>query len=204
MTSFGRVAMFRVYLGTLMLLFVAGVTRGQERPAARWTLEERLERRNDPVDAAHRAYVNAMRMTPGPRKPPNFVISGADDPELFLPFELMNMLLDSTKDRSEAYRERVFDPVLADFHWDRDRFWSALADSGAHYFRLNSASAKASSDDALSREICGARAAAHEEMRKRYPRFDEFLYAAVAPNRTLVSDDILSASWLVWLEGGCK
>jgi hypothetical protein len=53
-------------------------------------------------------------------------------------------------------------------------------------------------------EICGARALAHEEMRKRYPRFDEFLYAAVAPNRTLVSDDILSASWLVWLEGGCN
>jgi hypothetical protein len=196
--------MVRVVLWSLTLLFTFRLAFAQDRPAAKWTLEERLERRNDPVEIAHRAYVNAVRMTPGPRKPPNFVISGSDDPELFLPFELMNMLMDSTKDRPEAYRRRVYDPVLADLHWDREAFWADLADSGADYFRLNTESAKASSSDELSRQICGARAAAHEEMRKRYPRFDEFLYAAVAPNRTFVSDDVLPAYWLAWLEGGCK
>jgi hypothetical protein len=196
--------MIRATSYSLFLCFLPYAATAQPPSAANWTLEERLARRNDPADVARRAYVNARRMTPGPQKPPDFIINGGDDPELFLPFELMNMLLDSMHDRTEAYRHRTYDPVLADLRWDRDEFWTALRQSGADYFRLNESIAEGSPSDALSRQICAARAAAHEGMRKRYPHFDEFLYAAVAPNRVFASDETASAHWLPWLEGGCR
>jgi len=56
----------------------------------------------------------------------------------------------------------------------------------------------------VSRQLCALRATILADMRQKYPRFDEFLYVAVAPRGTYFSDDVRPASWLRWLEGGCK
>jgi hypothetical protein len=188
----------------MVFLVIAGSTVAQEPRVAKLTLEERLERRNDPKDMLRRAYVSARQSTATTGRSATFVINGAEDPELFLPFELITMLVGDLNRRTAADLRRLYDPELRAFHWDSDLFWSDLTASSKDYMRLNGEVTDSAPSEELSKRICSARADALNEMRRKYPKFDDFLYAAEAPRHTIVSDDILSADWLRWLEGGCK
>lgn len=134
-------------------------------------------------------------------------IDGHIHPELFFPSELMRSLLNEVQlTRGDEVRRRhvaaLYAPWFERLGWDSESFWRDVANVGEPYFALNT-NEPASTDEAQ-RAICRARVVVLRSMRKKYPHFDEFLYRAVAPNRTIISTRTETAERLLWLENGCE
>jgi hypothetical protein len=197
--------MIKTAFVVLVLLTPTVVARAQEhRTAPRLTLQERLELRVDPAHVIARSHRNALKLGVDSKSPAVFIIDGSENPEVFLPSEVFSMLigaLDGESPRSDS--RRIYDPALASLGWKPDTFWSDLALIVGPYRLLASQGGKERTD-LVSRQICGARVAALNEMRMKYPALDDFLYASVAPRFTIVSSEIAPAERLAWIEGGCK
>lgn len=149
---------------------------------------------------------SAAKSTNGEEPTASFLIDGRENPELFLPTELMAYLLSSFSDEGSS-RETLrasYEPSLASFGWEPRSFWADLERSAGDYFALTAQNDGAHRSKERSRRICTVRAAALDKMRSKYPRFDEFLYRVEAPRNVAASDQILSADWLLWVEGGCR
>jgi len=191
-----------------VLLFLAATTlvQGEEKlpkaaEAWKWTIEQRLAVRLDPAAMVERRRVHMLHSDNPYYEPPVFVIDGEANPELFLPHELLTFLIVDSDPRFPRSRER-YAPFFSRFAWEPERFWTDVRSISADYIRLQQQNARPTEDQ--SRQLCGLRAQALAELRQKYARFDEFLYVAVAPRGTYSSADVRSASWLTWLEGGCK
>ena len=197
-------------VGFALLALLALVASGQEKSlpkateAWKWTIEQRIAARLDPAGLAERRRVAALNNSDGPpANPAPFVIEGSKNPELFLPHELMSFLITDVMLPGDDRHRATYDPVLADFHWEPATFWNDVRSAAAEYLRLADQVPGRGRSKLVSEQLCGFRAAALAELRQKYPRFDEFLYVAVAPRET-VSGDLSSAEWLLWLECGCK
>jgi hypothetical protein len=191
-----------------VLAVLALVASGQEKPlpkateAWKWTIEQRIAARLDPGGMAERRQIHIRRIDDQPDYNPSVVvIEGESNPELFMPHELMTFLISDSDPRYPTGRLR-YEPILPQFGWKPETFWNEVRSVAADYIQLQEENPRPSND--VSRELCALRATTLAEMRRRYPRFDEFLYVAVAPGRTYFSDDVRPASWIRWLESGCK
>lgn len=176
-------------------------TLPKKAEAWKWTIEQRIAARLDPAAMAERRHVHMRHSGDPDYEPPVFVIDGEANPELFLPNELMTFLIVDSDPRVPRSRER-YGPFFSRFAWDPERFWTDVRSIAANYIQLQQQNARPTEDQ--SRQLCALRAQALAELRQKYERFDEFLYVAVAPRGTYSSADVQSASWLTWLEGGCK
>jgi hypothetical protein len=198
--------MFRRLLLTVFAIALAGPLTATDRPAWLLTAEERVALRYDGRKAAERRRIAATRAAPG-MPPPELVIDGSANPELFLPSELMAFLLSSTvgahADPQRSQLRALYGESLETFGWDAETFWSDFERSATTFIALTANDDEARPPD-RSRLICASRAASLTAMRARYPRFDEFLYRAVAPHNQLSSERPPEAEWLLWVESGCR
>lgn len=191
----------RVLISVVLLFFALSMVAADRNP---WelTLEERLALRVDPHAAAARLRVHADDAGVEVGRPPQFVIDGAHNPELFLPGELMSFLLSEDETRRPALVR--YQTVLESLHWDPAKFWSDLDAAASDYTTLMRDTLESPRSEAVSRQLCATRILALTRMRQKYERFDEFLYRAVASAATVVGDRPATRDWLLWLERGCE
>jgi hypothetical protein len=81
----------RVGFLSFLTLF-AFAEMAQEQPAWRLSTTERIARRLDPQRVAQQSR-DASNRRDGAKRLPRFIINGGENPELFLPTELMAFLL---------------------------------------------------------------------------------------------------------------
>lgn len=186
-------------IGVRLLVFLLAFSAvAQERAPWKWTLEERLARRLDQTHIAERA-----KKAGNPRV---FVIEGRENPELFLPGELMSSVLNTfIPELHRARTQAAYAPEIESFGWDPEAFWRDVQMSAGKYHTLLEKHPGAGRTEEISRMICAEKIAALHELRRRYDRFDEFLYTAIAPRITQSSAYAPpSAERTRWTEGGCR
>jgi hypothetical protein len=207
------------------------------KPAWEWTLSERLNSRLNPDEIRRRAEVHRAEMSEtsnGDRRAQSnaspeeiFVVDGTRNPELFLPYELMNALLrgvgsDAAVRESirKSYRSRI-----EQFGWDASEFWSKMDISTAGYAALIDAEAAIqdqlverqtpsgrerllAEQAALQRSICQRRAAILRAVRLAFDpgEFDRFLYTEIAPYLSVFAEipKTSAAAELQQREEGCR
>jgi hypothetical protein len=168
------------------------------KQAWEWTLEERLTNRFDPSNiqerevayqAAHydqlkSAGLKSVATAAQPKGALAYTIDGRRDPELFLPHELLDALTTGflpdlalrAKQRG-YYRSGVREHFL-----DDDVFWSQLASVCSTYVSLKY-DADSHTPRPTAEDLCRARHRALQSARDLFghQRFDQFLYAVIAP-----------------------
>jgi hypothetical protein len=233
------------FLG-MALSLVAVVSNAQDlapsadqsvRPKEAWELtdDERITARLDPERINQRALDHAARVArqrsgsssilalgSGPTS--NFRIDGAENPELFLPFELFNDLLRGV-DRNLSSTDRevaraILAPKIKSFGFEPEAFWSAFASTTARYFdfrdgkqRLSESKRSLSEAKRFPSEpndvyigLCRERLIALNAARDRFGRatFDRFLYQVVAPTLSFSSLAPDEAQGLRYMAAGCQ
>lgn len=187
-----------------LLLLAVSAAAAQTKDPWKLPLEERIARRME-----HQRAAMTRRAGPGTNTPsrPQFSIDGTKNPELFLPNELMASFLNTTDGEHEADRAAArlsFREAIQSFGWRESHFWRDLDSSAADFRRLARSAESDKGDVNWQKDACASRARALRAMRTLYPRFDEFLYRAVAPRRAIASDRLEDPEWLLWLDGGCQ
>ncbi|HKS25263.1 MAG TPA: hypothetical protein VJZ76_20880 [Thermoanaerobaculia bacterium] len=146
-----------------------------------WDTERRLAERFDDARNAERIAavkakspnlsLDSLMREPGSK---HYLIVGWRNPELFLPHELFESLLDADKSTRDSYGKK-----LGDFGWEAASFWTTLDELSAGYravrYKQRTASAAATA--------CRARFDALERARQTFgkKKFDAFLYSALPP-----------------------
>ena len=172
----------------------------QERMPWQLSIDERLALRHELANKL--AAQPRVQSTQRDGKPPaRFVLDGRETPELFLRTELMAFLLSEFGDHENGARVlETYRPMLVDeFKWSPEAFWRDFEAASVSYFQADAGE----NDEAAAVPICRARMATLSEMVKRYPRFEEFLYRALAPRSVMASNQIVTVDHLRWLEEGC-
>jgi hypothetical protein len=206
-----------------------------------WTDDERLAVRFDPIAIQERASRDATepysarsvgatqqssRPTPlqSPSGPPNLVV-GRRNPELFLPFELFNILISSgfsSDAKQNAEFRRSLEPVIsksikAETFWaDVESAAALLIENQNEEHTLGGQIKHAATDDdraALRQRIknlqqpqCLMRARALSAVADRIGRraFYRILYEGIAPTVNTTSTDADLAMRLRFAAGGCQ
>lgn len=201
------------------------------KPPWQWTLDERFAARHDPAAATERLRVaqtsSLAKTAPTANLPISDqvdFISGKDHPELFLPWELFDNLMtmayaDDPEVRS-VFREAK-SPSLASSGLPAD-FWNRLEAISVAYLsdgrQLRDLHKRSVSDAAVKRRIaiqrdglenlkCRDRAAAIAAARHNFgEKFDQFLYAGVAPSMFISIGRLgqVSQAREREIEGGCQ
>ena len=221
------------FLAAFLAVYVtSSIAAGQQspsvaapsRPAWEWTDDERIAQRNDRADMHSRAVrylahaATAASSEPGSEP---FIIEGRSNPELFLPSELLNNLLNSYDHDAVSTRER-YKSAIAASGWGEAAFWHDIDVFAADYRAKSAESvalqqraihvggaegrATAQQVEALGPQICAARASVFRQVSKKYgaTALRKFLYTAVAPTLTMNARGPIDAATLRWLEGGCQ
>jgi len=219
----------RLMFWCIAILFATPVLLAErtEKKTWEWTIEERASRRLDPSLAAARRAV-ALAEGQIDRNSDLNVVLGSHDPELLMPWELMDRLLAAFHFRDaavrEKYRRQWFTPSACSF-LGRDAFsrlevilqpWIA-ASREAETVQAKLKTAPAAERETLQDQwqrandsICPLRADALSAARKTFGRvnFDRFLYEVVAPGAVVLttpsSDSGSRAELETWVEGGCR
>jgi len=226
----------------LVLLFLAlstGVASSPERAKQPWdwTDEERLGVRFDPVSirersaarqatsatAVHSSAVGSIR-TSAAADLPNF-ISGARNPELFMPFELFSTLIDhglsADPDDQQMFRQAI-GPVIAQTGLKAEAFWASLEVAARSYIssvrqeHVLALKLRQAADDertmvrqqisAVQQPQCALRATALESATKSLGRTALYrvLYEGIAPTMTVSSPATDTAARYRFVAGGCR
>jgi len=200
--------------------------QGNKR-AWEWTREERIARRFDPSEARARKE-DAVAQGHVARDSDFNVVLGDRDPELLMPWELMDRLVTAYTWRDdkvkERYRRQWFASEAArqfgeDFYSRLQEVLLPFLDATSEAERLQAGmNGAAGESDAGSRKqwqeanhaICPSRAKALSAAREIFGRaaFDRFLYEAVAPGAVVLtstpSGTSSRAELEAWIEGGCR
>jgi hypothetical protein len=208
-------------------------SKAQEpKPSWRWTLDERLAQRHDPVAAAARLRAEAGRVSSLATTATAKVtlqgnsdyISGRDHPELFLPWELFDHMMtmayaDDTEVRSifrEAKSSSLSGCGLPVDFWDRMEAISVayLSDGSQlrdlHKQPVSDADVKsrmAIESHALENLKCRDRADAIAAARHVFgEKFDRLLYEAIAPSMSIGIGRLgpISEARQREIEAGCR
>ncbi len=208
------------------------------KPAWAWTLDERIARRLDPAlirertQASERDRVERDGFTPEVRASVGhlatsvrFVVEGRRDPELLMPFELFNSILEGVGEPdNRSGTRRVYRDEIRESGWEEEFFWQTLEEATAEYWTttderiamersartLPLAERRALNirAEALSVSGCRLRAEALQRVRQKLgaEKFHRFLYEKVAPNVGISSDfPFGNEEWrLRYIEGGCR
>jgi hypothetical protein len=192
----------------------------------KWTASERLKKRLDPASMQLRTSRAQARMSAsgsnGFGGTGDFVIVGETDPELFLPWELMDTFLSEIGgDANHQLRmRRAFQRWIGPLGVDDQKFWRTIEQLSTHYaaarersitlqMKLRNGETKttlAHEVELTNREICSARIDALEGARAAFgvENFDRFLYTAVAPHVVIRSSVPTDATALLWSSEGCR
>jgi hypothetical protein len=208
------------------------------KPPWQWSDDERLAVRFDPVSMAERRSPEVLaqygfkppttpravsQSTKGAGGPITFVILGERNPELFMPFELFDFLIETALQEDtnvrvswqKIFAENAGAPLPSDF-WNRleraakpyldaqralsakNREWKAASEAQRN--------AMAPSFAGLQDRLCGARAEALTAARNEFGTtvLYRVLYERAAPGLHQWSSDPLPAEKLRAIEGGCK
>lgn len=213
----------RCVLSLLALMAASTASAQTERVEKPWLLDDatRIARRFDPVLAAERAaLVGTCIGEPCARR---VVVDGNRNPELILPWELMNALKDAFDPDPElarhyrsAYAYRSNGLVADDAFWERfgdiakpwlEAVWEPPPPLTIPPEELDERQRAVTREAAKRRYrlLCAMRADALDVARAAFGRcaFDRFLYEAVAPGRVVSSYDETAES-AAWVEGGCQ
>jgi len=205
-----HVTTFATFLVVSTFPIAANAQTATQKKPWEWTLEERITARSDPTLAKERVAASrnndheSHALNAETTRLPADVVSGRENPELFLPSELMSFLLSTLTESSSRDTLSRLNPSLEAFGWKPSSFWQDLKGASTDYLKLTNDTVSMARSKKLSSQMCSARIASLNAMRRKYSRFDEFLYTTVAPDQTLVSADLRSAEWLAWMDGGCK
>lgn len=211
----------------LLLVAIAANAQTAARPAWEWSLDERLEARLDPLKMKERLRAHREDMGPPQTasvREPEYVIDGIRNPELFLPYELMNSLMHGVS-TDAGFRERKRESVrqrIREFGWDPDEFWARFERLAERYStmsaRREAAQQQATSAavqerraleaeaERLAKDLCAERARIIRAAREAWPakEFDPFLYTVVAPSLSVaVYSTSGEAQQLRDIEAGC-
>lgn len=227
-------------IGIVAVVFVlAGIVSAADRPQAapkrstapawKWTTEERLALRLDPAAIRDRSAAAGDPATGSSgvqvqSQATRFVIDGARDPQLFLPWELFNSLVGSLREDSLRERQRHARDIEA-FGWKEAEFWSRLTGLTDEYRARNARliermqameamppAERRTAEAWLEEEniaLCGLRADALARARAHFgaESFERFLYTAVAPHIQISSGgtaDDRERRRLLFVEAGCR
>jgi hypothetical protein len=176
---------------------VAQSAPAEERHAWEWTLDERLNDRFDPTKIHQRELAVASRPVRAAStsqaddganrtasgRPFTYEIDGRRNPELFLPFELFDMLLFGlTPDESHRTKQRLFfRKSIHSLGYEDEMFGSSLASVSGDYLEIRNR--EDCNDKACSDARCTARYDALEAARQLFgeAKFNRILYTVVAP-----------------------
>jgi hypothetical protein len=203
------------------------------KEAWQWTDDERITARLDPVQIRERAAAHAARsfnrpgvsssLAVGSGEPVSFRIDGAENPELFLPFELFGDLLRGVDGKLPAIDRDVERAILAprirSFGYEPDTFWSDFGTVAKRYFEVRDGTQRSTVNHAkpeaaqspsgpndayiaLCRERLSVLAAARSHFGRE--KFDRFLYQVVAPTLSSSSRFPDEAQGLRYMAGGCQ
>ncbi|HEX6640583.1 MAG TPA: hypothetical protein VF215_05690 [Thermoanaerobaculia bacterium] len=225
----------RIIIVWLSAILFSALTLSAEKmepkPAWAWREDERLAERLAPDAIARRVheYARSQNMAAsesmqarGVRQ--SFVVDGGANPELFMPWELMDSLLGGAERTSDDgvnhFKAGLHRDIIA-FGWKPEEFWAEIDRIGSEYqrtkreasrhprfqSRLNDAASRPNDVEGedLQQQLCRVRAEALHDARLEFgkSRFDEFLYAVVARDLVLISDAPLSSDELHRIEQGC-
>jgi len=171
----------------VIIAFRVEAQKDRERRAWEWTNDERVAKR--------------MTMTiKTPSSETRYRVDGNTNPELLFPLELFQWLIARIEEGgpSLAGAKRHLAPLISHFGWEDRSFWQQLETVTSRYRELEEQSQvldyEASSSapaarrrvegeiDKVRSALCPARVAALEDARRVFgARFDEFLFAGVAP-----------------------
>ncbi|HEX7150029.1 MAG TPA: hypothetical protein VF618_00980 [Thermoanaerobaculia bacterium] len=201
----------------------------KSQPAWKLSDEERLARRFDPQSMKERRAKEATepfgfkRETDAAKDDTTNVIVGARNPELLMPWELFNHLMNTTNLPEEDHRDgwrRIYEERATALEIPAD-FWQRLDRVTESYRALIAsrweAEALLNNDDRgddsaaiarlqdIEKASCSERARALERARLELGRewFDRFLYTAPARSLTVVSNDETPAEHRR-ISGGCR
>ncbi|MEA2337414.1 MAG: hypothetical protein QOE82_1421 [Thermoanaerobaculia bacterium] len=181
---------------TLTLITLLGATttfaqstRIEEQHPWDWTLEERLTdrlnvARTESTGAQHIKSASASRGEDGttPRRALVYDIDGSRNPELFLSFELFDMLLSgfTPDDAHRAKQRQFYSQSIRHLGYEPEMFWTSLASVSGNYLEIGNESCS-SKECADAR--CTGRYDALEAARRLFGRenFNRLLYVVVAP-----------------------
>lgn len=189
-------------LSCLVASGAAAQTVATQTPIWKWDDRTRIAMRLDPVAMAQRVAAHKARLADAPQ----FVIDGNANPELFLPFELFEALLNDVDPRvgdetaRQASRES-YSHQLSALGFDPSGFWTDLGRIASPYL-----TARVERDATAAVELCRARYVSLNTARTHFgPRFDEFLYTGVAPKLHVASakPSAGQAAGLEFLADGC-
>lgn len=200
-----------------------------KKPAWQLTIDERLEARFDIDKMAERreaAEARALEQGLPLPNPTRDLVIGSINPEVYMPWEIMNHLLDLGFEPHQEFRAMYraeIDERLHELGFEAD-LWSTLEVAAAQYLRQYQLqnTMMAGLEDAAKRDeivakikevqhpMCAFRAAALEAAREMIGRetFDRILYQVVAPEMELSFSYELGYSEhervLRFVEGGCR
>lgn len=209
-------------VSTCCVAVLAGASEPDRRPKAikpawAWSVDERLAVRFDRAEAKRR--VEARRVIdPAIGNRWVDVIDGSRNPELFLPAELFDSVIRHGYVGETWRDDHVDDLPAAGLPSD---FWERLEDVAAPYIEnvqrremlLRKARHLTEAErDAIQRELsaleptaCRNGAEALARARKMFgAALDRFMYASIAPNIAVYSDEFEDREAMLRTEGGCR
>lgn len=189
--------------------------RAPMKPAWEWSDEERIRVRFGPASVRERAAAHAARAAR------ERVIDGSRDPALFLPAELLDVLLQGLHaDASiRAHARTALAPEIRAMGYTENDFWGRLERLSTRYRALSSRPGEVTIQRAtradgqvvsfpVDVERCAARHDLLQAARASFgaQTFQRFLYAAVAPQvqRAVTTQQIDPAQELLFVAGGCR
>jgi hypothetical protein len=218
----------------MLLTLILGAVVMADDPVRRspwlWSTDERVSQRLNPAAIADRLRDHTDRRNSSElpisasTATSVFVIDGTRNPELFMPWELVERFLNMTNagDPRGSRTRLLFEPALREFGWNSNSFWSQVDRLGTDYAGVRGEIAQIERDadsgtvmqrrqalaarDAAAPRLCFARAEALRRARAEFgvEAFDRFLYTVIAPKLVVYSDDPLDAAELRMIESGCR
>ena len=207
-----------------------GAPGSPAKPAWEWSDDERIRARFDPASireraAAHAAamprYAHAQAQSAEEPKSSQHIIDGSRDPGLFLPVELLDVLLQGL--RSDAAFRMPMRVALAkgirEMGYSENDFWNKLQQLSAPYSALTSRPSnmtvqRVKTPDGkitsfpIDVDRCVARYNLLQSARTTFGAqvFQRFLYTAVAPEvrQAVTTQQIDPAQELIFVAGGCR
>jgi hypothetical protein len=201
-------------LGAVFLVSAAAFAAAPNKPIWLWTPAERVGVRMEHF-APVRSGPRVQSLSVGAADD-RFVIDGRTNPELLMPDELFNALLQGLSDETQvrAVNRQTLAPGIRGFGFDEASFWSTLDQATSHYRdqvrsrnRAEWSKASAPALQQLDIKLCQSRAAALESVRHvfRQEGFDRFLYTVVAPTISITTAAVRETpEHLLSVEDGCR